>query len=415
MTPSSQEVESPGNPGRFNLQNCKVRSIRYILLPQMPRADRVPLIEAIQEVRGGRLAISYITSTRAGHDIQIADDTVPLIFEHLEASHDLAKNGVDLFIHSNGGSGTVPWRIVSLIRQYTQKFSVLVPHRAFSAATLIALGADEIVMHRMGCLGPIDPSVANAFNPQNPQNPGQVVAISVEDVTAFFKLVKDEVGITHEDELVQAFTAMTDKVHPLALGNVQRSHSQSRLMAGKLLKLHMDELLEHEIIQLIDNLKSNLFFHGHPINREEAKKDLKLKVTIPPDDLESKMWELYVQYERDLRLSEPFNPIRELQLKCPTPTPTTHGPMSTQDILQQIRSLGKNGIGIRQGGVTEEQLVKLAAAMIPFVSGSPAPPKEALLDPILGACIESANRTDVFKTDLKVERSTMQTRLDHKQ
>ena len=352
--------------------------------------------------------ISYVTATRTGHDIQIADDAVPIIFEHLKSNQDLAKNGVDLFIHSNGGSGTVPWRIVSLIRQYTEHFAVLVPHRAFSAATLIALGADEIVMHKMGCLGPIDPSVANAFNPQNPQNPGQPVAISVEDVTAFFKLVKDEVGITHEDELVQAFTAMTDKVHPLALGNVQRSHSQSRLMAGKLLKLHMDESLEHEIVQLIDTLKSNLFFHGHPINREEAKKDLNLKVMTPPEDLESKMWELYVQYDRDLSLSEPFNPIRELHLKCPTPT--TRGPISTKDILQQIHLLAQGGIGIGQPpNITEEQLVKLAAAMVPFVSGKFMPQKEALLDPILGACIESVKRTDVFKTDLRVGRSTMQT------
>ena len=207
-----------------------------------------PILEALQKERENRLAISYITSTRAGHEIQIADDAVPLIFEHLEAGRDLAGKGVDLFIHSNGGSGTVPWRIVNLIRQYTKKFAVLVPHRAFSAATLIALGADEIVMHKMGCLGPIDPSVANGFNPQNPQQPGQLLQISVEDVTAFFKLVKDEVGITHEDELVQALVAITDKVHPLALGNVQRSHNQSRLMASKLLKLHMDESLGSGLI-----------------------------------------------------------------------------------------------------------------------------------------------------------------------
>ena len=293
------------------------------------------------------------------------------------------------------------------MKSWDGKFAVLVPHRAFSAATLIALGANEIVMHKMGCLGPIDPSVANAFNPQNPQNPGQPAAISVEDVTAFFKLVKDEVGITHEDELVQAFKAMTDKVHPLALGNVQRSHNQSRLMAGKLLKLHMDESLEHEMVQLIDNLKSNLFFHGHPINREEAKKDLKLKVTTPRDDLEAKMWKLYVQYERDLRLSEPFNPIRELQLKHPNPQ--THGPMTPQDIIKQIHLLANNGITLGPGGVTEEQIVKLAAAMIPFVSGVSAPPKETLLDPIPGAYIESVNRTDVFKTDLRVARSILQT------
>ena len=373
----------------------------------MPHADRIPLIEAIQQARKDRLVVTYITSTRAGHEIQIADDAVPLIFEHLEANRDLAENGVDLFIHSNGGSGTVPWRVVSLIRQYTENFAVLVPHHAFSAATLIALGADEIVMHKMGCLGPIDPSVANAFNPQNPQNPGQSVPISVEDVSAFFKLVKDEVGITHEDELVRAFIAMTDKVHPLALGNVQRSHSQSRLMASKLLKLHMDESLEHEIAQLIDTLKSNLFFHGHPINREEAKKDLKLKVTIPEADLESKVWELYAQYEKDLRLSEPFNPIRELTLK--TTESTADRSMSTNDILQQIQLLGQEGVAIGQPGVSEEQVVKLAAAMVPFVSGGSASPLGARLDPILGACIESVNRVDVFKTDLKVERVMMQT------
>ena len=57
--------------------------------------------------------------------------------------------------------------------------------------------------------------------------PGLLIPIGVEDVTAFLKLVKDEVGITHEDELVQTFIALTEKVHPLALGNVQRSHSQS--------------------------------------------------------------------------------------------------------------------------------------------------------------------------------------------
>ena len=45
---------------------------------------------------------------------------------------------------NRSGSGTVPWRVVNLIRQYTDKFAVLV---RFSAARLIALGANEIVMH----------------------------------------------------------------------------------------------------------------------------------------------------------------------------------------------------------------------------------------------------------------------------
>ena len=45
---------------------------------------------------------------------------------------------------------------------------------------------------------------------------------SVEDVRAYVGFIKDTVGITHEDELVQAIKILAEKVHPLALGNVER-------------------------------------------------------------------------------------------------------------------------------------------------------------------------------------------------
>ena len=98
---------------------------------------------------------------------------------------------------------------------------MLVPHRAFSAATLTALGADNIVMHPMGMLGPTDPTVANPFNPRDPQ--GHPIGISVEDVTAYIALIKDDAGIQHEDQLVLAFNKLADQIPPLALGNVKRS------------------------------------------------------------------------------------------------------------------------------------------------------------------------------------------------
>jgi hypothetical protein len=331
----------------------------------MPRAARKGLIEKLQTVRGNRLTVAYVTSTRQGHETQIADDAFRIMYDHLEAGQELAKNGVDLFICSNGGSGTVPWRVVSLIRQYSKDLAVLVPYHAFSAATLIALGANKIIMHKMGCLGPIDPSVANIFNPPHPLAPGQLAQISVEDVTAFFKLVKDEIGITHEDELVQALIALTDKIHPLALGNVQRHHQQSRLMARRLLGVHMGEAEQHEIEQIIDNLKSNLFYHGHPINRDEAKNELDLEAEAPTPEVEALMWELFLQYESDLKLKEPFNALRELELKTGASAPST--PVTTAQIVQQMQALAAAGVGL--GAVTEVQLVKLAAAMVPLVSG----------------------------------------------
>jgi hypothetical protein len=227
--------------------------------------------------------------------------------ESIKGSHKgKEKPKIDLFIHSNGGDGTVPWRLVTLIREYTSKFGVLVPHRAFSAATLTALGADEIVMHPMGMLGPTDPTVTNAFNPTDAR--GQRLGISVEDVTAYIQLIKEDAGIQHEDELVQAFNILAGQVHPLALGNVKRSISQSRMMATKLLELHMPGVDEaHQVAEIVEKLTSKLFYHGHPINRTEARQIGLRKVCDAAPDIEALMWGLYMEYEKTLLLGEPFD------------------------------------------------------------------------------------------------------------
>jgi hypothetical protein len=71
----------------------------------------------------------------------------------------------------------------SISRTVTHSEAVSMSH---CTARFIAL------CNKMGCLGPIDPSVTNIFNPPNPVNPGQLAPISVEDVTAFFELVEEE-------------------------------------------------------------------------------------------------------------------------------------------------------------------------------------------------------------------------------
>jgi hypothetical protein len=371
------------------------------------RARRVVLITQLEEKRDGRLLISYITSTRPGFEVQMGDDVLPFIFQALEAGKERAQRGVDLFLHSNGGSGTVPWRIVNLIREYTKDFSLLVPHHAFSAATLTALGADRIIMHRMGCLGPIDPSVANAFNPPHPQNPAQLVPISVEDVSAYFTLIKEDIGVQHEDELIQAVIALTDKIHPLALGNVQRSHKQSRLIANKLLRKHMPEVeREHEINQLVENLKSNLFFHGHPINRVEARDDLKIKAEAAPPDLEAVMWDLYQEYVFELKMTDRLNALHEWDIRQPPPEPPP-GPLTTQEIVAQLQQLAQAGVGLGPG-ITAAQLVELAVAMLPHVGAgggaAQTTVKKVRVENLKGAYLETVEAGNVFLTDLTYER-----------
>lgn len=239
-------------------------------------------------------------------------DSVRYIYDHLERiKSELGKHAfkIDLLLHSNGGDGTVPWRLVTLIREYTNEFAVLVPFRAFSAATLTALGADEIVMHRMGMLGPTDATVGNLFNPLDPRTQQQI-GISVEDVTAYLALVKEDAGIQHEDQLVTAFNLLADKVHPLALGNVKRHISQSRMMARKLLGLHMNhDDHAHHVSNIVENLTSKSFFHGHPINRREAVEQVGLtNLREPTEAVEKAMWRLYLEYEKEMQMDYPFEP-----------------------------------------------------------------------------------------------------------
>lgn len=293
----------------------------------MPKAERVKLIEKLQKLRGGTHVISYVTSTRENLEIQMSMDSIRKIYDHLKLIGKPAKNTkIDLFLHSNGGDGTVPWKLVTLIREHSSKFSVLVPYRAFSAATLTALGADSIVMHPVGMLGPTDPTVANAFNPREGDN-ARPIGISVEDVSAFIALIREDAGINHEDQVVEAFKALTDKIHPLALGNVKRSISQSRMLAGRLLALHMTESEdEHAMQEIVESLTSKSFYHGHPINRKEAKDTIKLPtIKDPPPEVEDTMWQLYLDYEAEIKMEEPFNPafefITQTQTKVSGSTP----------------------------------------------------------------------------------------------
>lgn len=241
----------------------------------------------------------------------IADDSVRVFFDHLLLlpSRPIAK--FDLFLCSNGGAGTVPWRLVSLFREFATSFNVLIPYRAYSAATLIALGADEIVMHPFGELGPIDPTVSNEFNPTD--NSGRRLGISVEDVKAYVDFIKTTVGIHHEDELIRAVEALTAKVHPLALGTVERFLSQTRMVARKILRTHMKDADEHTINEIIEIMASKLYFHGHPINRKEAKEELELEVTLDlQPGLESAMWDLYKEYDKEFDNQSVFSPQGDL-------------------------------------------------------------------------------------------------------
>ncbi len=82
---------------------------------------------------------------------------------------------LDLIITSPGGSAEATESIVSYLRTRFDNIRAFVPVAAMSAATMLALGCDEIVMGKHSQLGPIDPQFT-IFTPDGPRMaPGQAI------------------------------------------------------------------------------------------------------------------------------------------------------------------------------------------------------------------------------------------------
>ena len=272
------------------------------------------IIKKIEEKRSSKV-VTYITSDRQGPvNARVAMDIIPIISSQLRKIGKMEK--IDLVLYSAGGDTMVPWRLVSMIREYCKHFSVLVPYKAHSAATMIALGADEIVMSDMSELSPIDPSTANVFNPTDPQNPQNRIPISVEDVMAYFDLAKNKFGIKSDEELTEIFKKFIDSnpsIHPLALGNVNRTHNLIRILAKRLLKSHKTPMKEDGIEKIVDALTEKLYSHQYFIGRKEAKEDLGIKtVEFADKELADLMSELYEEYRNEMKTTEIWNPETEL-------------------------------------------------------------------------------------------------------
>lgn len=277
--------------------------------------ERGKLIKQLQELRGSKV-VAYFTSDRRtfppafglpGLNAQLATEAQLFLYDQLRA---LGKtDNLDLFLYTRGGETDSVWPLVSIFREYALKqFGVLVPFRAHSAGTLICLGADQVVMGEAAELSPIDPTTGNQFNPVDEIDKKTRLGISVEDVTSYMELAKDptKVGVRDSEHILEVFKRLSEAVHPIALGNVNRAHTQIRILAGKLLSLHLaGEGNRVRIERIVDQLTKGLYSHTHALNRKEAKEllgeDLVREATVQEQEL---LWQLHERYAEVLQLRE---------------------------------------------------------------------------------------------------------------
>lgn len=222
---------------------------------------RQQLIQDIQEDTGRELIVYFTDTERSDAQIDQGDDQY--LYELLKHKK---HREVDLLLETNGGYTDPTEKICSVLRQLAPSLRVIIPRRAKSNGTVIALCGQEILMSATSELGPIDPHLNGT---------------PIEFI----------------------LNAPMGAVDPIIVQIANAFMLQTKKLAKQLLKTGMmSSKSDQEISDVVNKLASRDQYHSHGsvIDGNEAK-SLGLNVTsLNPDDiLWQKIWLLRTMYAYD--------------------------------------------------------------------------------------------------------------------
>jgi hypothetical protein len=171
---------------------------------------------------------------------------------------------VTIFLKSDGGSGLASLRMVNLLRQYASRVVAVVPLECQSAATMLAIGADEIHMGPLAHLSAVDTSITHDLSPIDRDN--DRVSVSQDELSRVIKLWQKEVS----DKSLNPYQAIFQHIHPLVIGAVHRASSLSTKLCLEILSYHLKN--KRKAIAISNALNSNYPSHSYPITLREAER-----------------------------------------------------------------------------------------------------------------------------------------------
>jgi hypothetical protein len=216
------------------------------------------IIARIEQLLGGAL-LTYWNSPSGS----VCQNDVVGFYEILRSIG--RKDRIYLLIKSDGGDGQASLRIVHVLRQFAGQLIALIPLECASAATMMALGADEIRMGPLAYLTAIDTSIRHSMSPVDPEN--RRVSVSQDELTRVVNLWKSHV---EGPSSANAYSSLFQYVHPLVIGAVDRSSSLSIKLCREILSYHLADNEKAE--QISRQLNSDYPSHSYPITLREAER-----------------------------------------------------------------------------------------------------------------------------------------------
>jgi len=269
---------------------------------QLGFGDVTPLIRALENNRGSRVVcIVY-------NDL-VQSMLAPPAIAHLE--YILRRLGhipkLDVFLRSTGGMTEVPWRIVSLLREFTDELGIIISKVALSGGCHIALAGDDLVMTPFAVLGSVDPTRMHALLPKDAE--GNPIPTSVQDLKHCIQFIKEQLGESYSSQnLALIISELFKYIDPLALGALEQSYNLARLITKKVLKTRKAALEDEHIDKIVDILAGQYFSHSFLISRADVEADLKLPITKPDTILSGLIENLNDYYDANFQKAAPASP-----------------------------------------------------------------------------------------------------------
>ena len=227
--------------------------------------NAVSIIKQIEKQRKSKLLVFYCHKTIS----------LPVSYQLSKILRRMGNmEDLDIMLESGGGDIDACYKILKLLKAYSKRTAVVVPHFAKSGATLISLGADELYMCKGGELGPIDPQVKDPYS-------GEFIpAHSLKEALKFIEET--------QDPLVKL--SLADKIPVLLMGAYREAGASS--------KQYLEEIFSKSgngKKELIRNFTEKYLSHGYPIDRDDLIK-IGLKVSKPNEKTENAFCDLHETY-----------------------------------------------------------------------------------------------------------------------
>jgi len=190
---------------------------------------------------------------------------------------------LSLFVKSDGGSGQASLRMVNLLRRYVKHLTILAPLECQSAATMLALGADRILMGPLAHLSAVDTSLTHDLSPIDRDN--DRVSVSNDELLRVVRLWTEQA----KDSTANPYAALFPYVHPLVIGAVDRSSALSTRICEEILSYHMDD--QERAREISNNLNAGYPSHNYPITLREARR-IGLNVDAMDEGVNALLFEL---------------------------------------------------------------------------------------------------------------------------